>query len=197
MAASSETLARRLAGLLSGNVEFSTHGIGRTQLLDSLEARGKFVLARADIEGLNLKEESPTATSDGGRFSLIQAGVTLGARRNRFAEFAFCRCDRKLSRFRTNRFFPASQFGLASGHSSLGCQVRDDKSFHDLRRRRVSRATDSSYWTPRSAARFDHGAASSGIAIRFTGITTFAAIIRSRKFHELRIENLASRARRE
>jgi uncharacterized protein involved in outer membrane biogenesis len=78
MAASSETLARRVAGLLSGNVEFSTHGIGRAQLLESLEARGKFVLARADIEGLNLKEESPTATSDGGRFSLIQGGVTLG-----------------------------------------------------------------------------------------------------------------------
>ncbi len=80
----------------------------------------------------------------------------LGARRNRFAEFAFRRCDRKLSRFRAHRFFAASQFGFASCHS-FACVVRccDSKSFYDRRRRCVTRATDSSYWFARSAAHVD------------------------------------------
>ena len=80
IAAESDSLARHISGSLSGSMEFSAHGVGRTQLFDSLEARGKFALSRAGIEGLNLKGDSPAAGPDSGRFTLIQAGITLARR---------------------------------------------------------------------------------------------------------------------
>lgn len=80
MAVESDALARKIAGSLSGNVEISTHGIGRVQLLDSLEARGRFTLTRAEIDGLDLKGESSAATNGVSRFALVQAGYTLARR---------------------------------------------------------------------------------------------------------------------
>jgi AsmA-like C-terminal region/AsmA family len=81
LAASSPALTSRLAGSLSVTVELSTSGIGREQLLDALEARGKFAAARARIEGLDLSvSAAPGEVSSASRFSALEAAFLLTRR---------------------------------------------------------------------------------------------------------------------
>ncbi len=75
----SPPLSGRLAGQFSGEGQFFMHGIGRANLLSSLEGRGSFSATHATVRGLDLNasiDESPLP-STAGQFSIIAGRFTL------------------------------------------------------------------------------------------------------------------------
>ncbi|HET9399583.1 MAG TPA: AsmA family protein [Candidatus Acidoferrales bacterium] len=76
-------LKGRVAGKLTGNVEFSASGIGRDALLGSLEGRGYLSLSGAEIDSLRLAAQSPIAAPNPAareNYTYLQAGFSVGAK---------------------------------------------------------------------------------------------------------------------
>jgi uncharacterized protein involved in outer membrane biogenesis len=92
--AGSEALARRLAGSVSGEVQLSTHGVGRDALLDALEARGRFTISRAELAGFNFtipSSASPASASfaNPAHFAAVQSGFVVAHRSIDFDRLTF------------------------------------------------------------------------------------------------------------
>jgi hypothetical protein len=79
----SPSLDGRVAGLISGEARFSLHGIGRENLLRSLEGGGSLSAIRAVVRGLvmNAAGGGTSLTSQDGQFSIISGRFTVAARR--------------------------------------------------------------------------------------------------------------------
>jgi hypothetical protein len=80
LVAKSASLAGQLAGQVSGEGEFSMHGVGRETLLSSLEGSGNFSTTRATVRGLDLGAATSgvvTEPSTTGQFSLISGRFSV------------------------------------------------------------------------------------------------------------------------
>lgn len=93
--AGSPELARRFSGAMSGNIEFSGHGIGREQLLASLEGRGRFAIAAANLAGFDFNAppvsaapSTGAASSSFAHFSSISSGFLVSRRSIEFDHLA-------------------------------------------------------------------------------------------------------------
>jgi hypothetical protein len=74
-------LKARLAGTLAGAVQFSAQGIGRDNLLASLEGRGNLAVSDAEVDGLDLgASQADSGIGRGGRYSSVRAAFFVGGR---------------------------------------------------------------------------------------------------------------------
>jgi uncharacterized protein involved in outer membrane biogenesis len=91
LAAPSPDLRNRLTGQVSGEVKLSLHGIGREQLLDTLKGDARLSATRFAIRGVDLSAP-PTGdaapSSPGEQFSLVNAEVSIDARKIHFQKIA-------------------------------------------------------------------------------------------------------------
>jgi hypothetical protein len=81
LAGTSAVLKARLAGTLAGAVQFSAQGIGRDNLLASLEGRGNLAVSDAEVDGLDLgASQADSGIGRGGRYSSVRAAFFVGGR---------------------------------------------------------------------------------------------------------------------
>lgn len=76
-------LKGRVAGKLTGNVEFSASGIGRDALLASLEGRGYLSLNGAEIDSVHLAAASSSGAQNSPareNYTYLQAGFSVGTK---------------------------------------------------------------------------------------------------------------------
>ncbi len=91
LAKSNADLRDRLIGQLSGDVKLSFHGIGREQLLDTLKGEARLSATRFAIRGLDLSSpstEDAAPSAPGEQFSLVNAEVSVDARKIHFQKIA-------------------------------------------------------------------------------------------------------------
>jgi len=96
LAKSSADLRDRLAGLISGEIKLSFHGIGREELLDTLNGDARLTATRFTIRGVDLSvptTEGSTLVAPGEQFSLVNAEVAVDARKIRFQKIALVAGD--------------------------------------------------------------------------------------------------------
>jgi uncharacterized protein involved in outer membrane biogenesis len=84
-------LRDRLAGLISGEVKLSFHGIGREQLLGTLKGEGhlsatQFAIRGVDLSAPSLNEAKHSASNE--LFSLVSAEISVDARKIHFQKIA-------------------------------------------------------------------------------------------------------------
>jgi hypothetical protein len=86
LAAATSTLRQRFAGIASGEVLLSAHGIGRDALVNSLEGRGSIDARDAQIAGVDLEHSlrSPSREPGTSAFRLAAGSFTVGAGMVRF-----------------------------------------------------------------------------------------------------------------
>lgn len=91
LALANPDLRDRLAGQLSGDVKLSFHGIGREQLLNTLEGEGRVSATQFAIRGVDLSAPSTNEAEHSvpnERFSLVNAEISVDARKIHFQKIA-------------------------------------------------------------------------------------------------------------
>lgn len=83
LANATATLKNRFAGMASGEVRLTTHGIGRTNLVGALEGRGSISVRGGQFRGLDLEAsfEHGSARAGVSRFAGASGEFTIGGRK--------------------------------------------------------------------------------------------------------------------